>query len=150
MVEAAYWQYVAGLLPADGVGSVWSTERMCRERLAGVRWPDGVTCPRCRDKNVSSLETRKTYVCRNCRYHFTVLTRSLLQSSKLTPQLWFDAAEEYIRWKAARGGRTFTIHAVAEVLGVAYPTARRIRQLLEADIGMGGSGLLVRCICVGT
>lgn len=149
LVEAAYWQHLAALLPTGGVEAAWRTEQMCRDRLAEVRWPNGVTCPRCDDQNVGFLEKRKTYVCRNCRYHFTVLTRSWLQSSKHSPQLWFHAAEEYIRWKATRRGRTLTIHAFSKILGVPYPSARRARMLLEADLGMGGSQLLVRCICVG-
>lgn len=149
LIEAAYWQHLAALLPTGGVAAAWSTEQMCRDRLAKVRWPSGVSCLKCEDRNVSYLTTRKTYVCRNCRYHFTVLTRSLLQSSKQTPQLWFHAAEEYIRWKATRSGRAPTIHAFAEIMGIPYPSARRTRMLLEADLGIGGSRLLVRCICVG-
>lgn len=148
-VEAAHWEKLAELLPADGVAAKWSTQQMCRDRLKDVRWPDGVTCPKCADRHVSYLEARKTYVCKNCRYHFTVLTRSWLQSSKLTPQTWFDAAEVYIRWKAKRKGRAITIDAFADILGVAYPTARRARILLEDDLGIGGSGLLLRCICTG-
>ena len=149
LVEAEYWQHLAALLPAGGVGAAWSNEQMCRDRLVEVRWPNGVTCPKCDDQNVGFLETRKTYVCRNCRYHFTVLTRTWLQSSKQTPQLWFHAAEAYTRWKATRRSRTLTIHAFSKILGVPYPSARRARMLLEADLGLGGSGLLVRCICVG-
>ncbi|MDD9746900.1 MULTISPECIES: transposase [Marinovum] len=148
MFEELHWQRLAGRLPENGVTSVFSTDLLCRKRLAEVRWPGGVTCLECQSQDVGYLEGRKTYHCRNCRYQFTVLTRSLLGSSKLYPQLWFDAAEIYICWRARSGRHDYGLHAFADVLGVAYPTAHRVRKILEKDLALGGTGLLIQCICI--
>ncbi|WP_394357086.1 transposase [Tropicibacter oceani] len=123
---------------------------MCRDRLAAVRWPDGIACLRCKSHDFGFMEKRKTYHCRKCRYQFTVLTKSVLRSSKLSPQLWFEAAEEYIKWRARHGKHNYGLHAFADILGVAYPTAHRARKILESDLGPDGEGLLVRCICNDT
>ncbi|MEQ5872860.1 transposase [Sagittula sp. NFXS13] len=145
--DAAHWKALADRLPEEGVASVWGTDALCRERLAAVRWPDGVGCLRCESSDIGFMAVRKTYHCRECRYQFTALTGSILRSSKLSPQLWFEAAEEYIRWRAKHGSHNYGLHAFADSLGVAYPTAHRARKILESDLGQGGSGLLVRCIC---
>lgn len=96
---------------------------------------------------VGHLTLRKTYHCRNCRYQFTVLTGTLLRSSKLSAQLWFEVADEYIRWRARNSQHDFGLHALAEFMGVAYPTAFRVRKILKQDLGPGGPGLLAMCIC---
>ncbi|NIZ61101.1 hypothetical protein DL239_08940 [Sedimentitalea sp. CY04] len=142
-----YWQTLGQQLPVDGVASTFETESDCRDRLAAVRWPIGVTCLRCDTKNVGYLELRKVYHCRDCRYQFTVLTGTVLHSSKLSPQCWFDAAEEYIRWRAANERYDYGIHALADFLGVPYPTAQRVRKILKQDLAPDGSGLLAKCIC---
>ncbi len=146
-LEQQHWEGLARRLPAGGVSSVLATEIACRDRFAAARWPAGVTCPDCGAGDFSYLEGRKIYCCRACRYQFTILVGSVLQSSKLPVQLWFEAAEEYIRWRAANARRDYGLHAFADFLGVAYSTARRARFILKSDLAPDGAGLLARCIC---
>jgi hypothetical protein len=65
----------------------------------------------------------------------------------LSAQLWFEVADEYIRWRARNSQHDFGLHALAEFMGVAYPTAFRVRKILKQDLGPGGPGLLAMCIC---
>ncbi|WP_417274348.1 transposase [Celeribacter halophilus] len=141
------WKEFEKHLPEGGVAKAFPTKEACRERLASVRWPGGTTCLKCQTQNVGYHTARSVYYCRSCDYQFTAVTGTLLQSSKLHPQLWFEAAEEYIKWRAAHMGHDFGVHAFAEYMGVAYPTAWRMRKILKQDLGIEGGGLLARCIC---
>lgn len=146
--DSQHWVELAQRLPECGVASIFPTDAECRDRLATVRWPAGVTCLKCASKDIGFLEARKTYHCRNCRYQFTVLTGTALHASKLSPQLWFDAAQEYVRWRAKVPGRDFGLQALEEYLGVAYATARKVRGILREDLSPEGAGLLASCICM--
>lgn len=141
------WKALEQHLPEGGVAAVFPTKDSCRERLVAVRWPTGVTCLKCQAQDVGFHTRRTVYYCRNCKYQFTALTGTLLQSSKLPPQLWFEVAEEYIKWRAAYTRHDFGLHALAEFMGVAYPTAARVRKILKQDLAPEGLGLLARCIC---
>ncbi|HEU5458514.1 MAG TPA: transposase, partial [Terracidiphilus sp.] len=37
------------------VNSMFSTDEKCRELLERLRWPEGVTCPRCKDHRISRM-----------------------------------------------------------------------------------------------
>ena len=39
----------------------YSTDEKCREILTKLRWPGGVTCPRCKERKVCYLESRKQF-----------------------------------------------------------------------------------------
>lgn len=147
-LKMQYWIDMEKLLPPDGVAAAFPTDLACRDRMASVLWPDGPVCERCGETSVGYLQSRRTYHCRVCRYQFTVLTGTLLRSSKLSPLLWFQAAEEYVRWRARHGSHDFGIQALAEIMGVAYPTGYRIRRILADDFSPEGPRFLARCICV--
>ena len=47
-------------------------EAVCREFLAGLRWPNGVACPFCQCDKVGHVTTRALWRCKTCRRQFSV------------------------------------------------------------------------------
>ena len=76
---------VTKMFPDDKAASEW---------IAQVRWPDGITCPRCQSENVQTETKHKTmpYRCRSCRRYFSVKTGTAMENSNLGPQVWALAA----------------------------------------------------------
>jgi transposase-like protein len=69
----------------------YSDEEKCRELLARLRWPEGVTCPRCKSKTISRLFTQSKYECSECRYQFSVTAGTIFNDSHLPLETWFMA-----------------------------------------------------------
>src|SRR5258706_298660 len=69
----------------------FSTDDNCRKRLAELRWPDGVACPRCQCKSISCIEDREQYDCNACRYQFSVTSGTIFHDSHLPLIKWFLA-----------------------------------------------------------
>src|SRR5258708_13019489 len=74
------------------VNSRYSTEDKCREQLKRLRWPEGVTCPRCKSKTISRLFTESKFECSDCRYQFSVTVGTVFHDSHLPLTQWFLAA----------------------------------------------------------
>jgi transposase-like protein len=70
---------------------LFSTDEDCREILTRLRWPEGVTCPRCQNKNVWWVESRKQFTCSECSYQFSVMTGTIFNDSHLPLPIWFMA-----------------------------------------------------------
>lgn len=73
------------------VNSSYSTDDRCRELLERLRWPEGVTCPRCKDTRVSRLKEYARYECVGCEYQFTVISGTIFHDSHLPLPIWFIA-----------------------------------------------------------
>jgi len=69
----------------------FSTDEDCREILTRLRWPEGVECPRCKNRNVWWVDSRKQFTCSECRYQFSVTTGTIFNDSHLALPLWFMA-----------------------------------------------------------
>ena len=69
----------------------FSTDEDCREILTKLRWPEGVECPRCRNRNVWWVDSRKQFTCSECSYQFSVTTGTIFNDSHLALPLWFMA-----------------------------------------------------------
>ena len=63
----------------------------CRELLARLRWPEGVTCPRCKDRRISQMKEYARYECSACQYQFTVTSGTIFHDSHLPLPMWFLA-----------------------------------------------------------
>src|SRR5579864_4167536 len=46
-----------------GLMDAYGSEDRCREILEELRWPDGVTCPKCGGSKVSHVSTREQWYC---------------------------------------------------------------------------------------
>jgi transposase-like protein len=73
------------------------TEEQSRKYLESLRWPEGVTCPHCGEKNATEMQGKKhrvgCYQCneKDCREQFTVRNGSILESSKVPYKKWVMA-----------------------------------------------------------
>jgi transposase-like protein len=73
------------------VNNRYSTEDKCREQLKRLRWPEGVTCPRCKSKTISRLFTQSKFECSDCCYQFSVTAGTVFNDSHLPLTQWFLA-----------------------------------------------------------
>jgi transposase-like protein len=56
-----------------------------------LRWPNGVTCPRCESKEHSFISTRKIWFCKGCKKQFTIKVNSIFEDSPLGMDKWMFA-----------------------------------------------------------
>ncbi len=57
-----------------------------------LRWPNGITCPRCGSLEHSFISTRKIWFCKGCKKQFTVKVGSIFEDSPLAMDKWMFAA----------------------------------------------------------
>ncbi len=69
----------------------FSTDEDCREILTRLRWPESVECPRCQNRNVWWIQSRKQFTCSECSYQFSVTTGTIFNDSHLPLPIWFMA-----------------------------------------------------------
>lgn len=96
----------------------FGSEEKCREYLEQVRWPEGVTCPRCGCKSVSTIENRHQYDCNDCRYQFSVRAGTIFHDSHLPLWKWFLAA--YMMIESKKG---VSANQIKREIEVSYKTA---------------------------
>lgn len=73
------------------VTRLFSTDDKCRELLERLRWPEGVTCPRCKDRRISRMAEYARFECSMCQYQFTVTSGTIFHDSHLPLPIWFLA-----------------------------------------------------------
>ena len=73
------------------VNTMFSTDEKCRELLERLRWPEGVTCSRCKDRRVSRMKDYARFECVGCQYQFTVMSGTIFHDSHLPLPIWFLA-----------------------------------------------------------
>ncbi|MGD1052611.1 MAG: IS1595 family transposase [Candidatus Dormibacteria bacterium] len=107
-------------------------EGVCRDFLAALRWPNGVTCIACRSENVGFIRTRSLWRCRACRKEFSVKKGTIFEDSAIPLSKWLPAI-----WLYSAGKKGRSSHQLARDLGVTQKTAwfmgHRIRLALETD-----------------
>jgi transposase-like protein len=96
----------------------FGTDEKCREILTKLRWPEGVTCPRCKERQVCYLEARRQFECSSCGYQFSVTTGTVFNDSHLPLEKWFAAT--YMLCEAKKG---MSACQVQRTLGISYKTA---------------------------
>jgi transposase-like protein len=97
---------------------LFSTDEECREILTRLRWPEGVECLRCHNRNVWWVRSRKQFTCSECSYQFSVTTGTIFNDSHLPLPSWFMAVLLLVE---ARKG--MSANQVKRTLGVSYKTA---------------------------
>ncbi len=117
------------VVEVDQVGSLELTEEECRRFLEGLRWPDGICCPRCEGRTISEIPARRRFYCRDCRHFFSLTSGTAFHNSHLPIWKWFLAIELLLD---AEGG--LPANELQGVLGGSYKTAwfaeHRIRAAL--------------------
>lgn len=108
----------------------FADEKKCRAYLEGLRWPDGVKCPRCQCAKVYRVIERDQFDCDSCRYQFSVTAGTIFNDSHLPLWKWFIAV--YLMMESKKG---MSACQMQRTLKVAYRTAwylcHRIRKAIE-------------------
>jgi transposase-like protein len=115
-------------------------EAKCRAYLEKLRWPNGVSCPRCKGEKIYRIEKRDQFVCAACEYQFSVTVDTIFHDTHLPLVTWFLAT--VLLCEAKKG---MSACQIQRSLGIkTYKTAwylcHRIRKaMLETNKGkLGG------------
>ncbi len=119
----------------------FADEDKCRDYLEGLRWPDGVRCPRCDSDKVSRIVKRNQFDCDSCRYQFSVTAGTLFHDSHLPLRKWFLAVYLLAESKKGISGKQ-----LQRSLGVSYKTAWYLGHRIRAAMGDGVQPLLTGTI----
>lgn len=120
-------------------------EEAAYEFVESKLWPNGATCPRCKETErvgkMGGKSTRiGTYKCYKCRKPFTVKIGTIFESSHVKMHLWLQAI--FLIASSKKGISSNQLH---RTLGVTLKTAwfmsHRIREAMKVDsLGSFGSG----------
>jgi ISXO2-like transposase domain len=112
----------------------FGTEESCERELAQQRWPQGWLCPGCAGGEYSNFRRGRLlyYQCCCCRHQTSLLSGTVLASSKLALRVWFWAAYLLGQAKNNVSGLELSRH-----LGVCYKTAWSIKHKLMEAMWLG-------------
>lgn len=114
----------------DAVYRRFTTEKICREWLAKVRWGDVVVCPHC--GSIIVYKSKGIYHCDECNSNFTPLYGTIFQSTKLPLRKWFAAI-----WLTINNKKGVSSSMLARELGITQKTAwyllNKIRSLVPQE-----------------
>jgi transposase-like protein len=118
----------------------FSTEEACIEYLERLRWPEGVSCPKCSMKKISRIIThgktgkpRRLYQCLECRTQFTVRTGTIFRDSHLPLVMWFRAIA-----LVGTSRREIKANRLKRELNVHYQTASFLLSRIHKAVVSGG------------
>lgn len=110
----------------------FNTDEKCRDLLERLRWPDGVACLRCGDRDVTEIPSRNQYDCKACEYQFSVTTGTIMHDTHLPLYKWFITV-----YLMCESKKAISALQVKRTIGVAYQTAwylcHRIREAMGND-----------------
>jgi transposase-like protein len=96
----------------------FGSDEKCRAQLTALRWPNGVECPRCQSKSISTIAERDQYDCNACRYQFSVTSGTIFHDTHLPLSKWFLAI--YFMTESKKGMSALQIK---RTIAVSYETA---------------------------
>jgi len=118
----------------------------CRTFMVAMRWPKGVTCPRCGSKEVTYLERARVWKCRenHAAQKFSAKVGTIMEDSPIGLDKWLPAI-----WLITNCKNGISSYELARGLGVTQKTAwfmlHRIRLAMQDQAGgtIGGPGQVV-------
>jgi len=109
--------------------------------MVAIRWPDGViTCPRCESAEHSFVKTRRIWICKGCKKHFSVKIGTIMEDSPIGLDKWMTAF-----WMLTNCKNGISSYEMARTIGVTQKSAwfmlQRIREVMKPEKGtkIGGS-----------
>ena len=107
----------------------FADEDKCRSYLEALRWPKGVTCPKCKAKKVYRILKRDQFVCDSCGHQFSVTSGTIFHDTRLPLWKWLVAV--YLMAESKKG---ISACQMQRTLKVSYKTAwylcHRIRKAM--------------------
>jgi transposase-like protein len=91
---------------------------VCLAFVANLRWPNGVTCPRCGSGDHSFLSTRRLWKCKGCKKQFSVKVGTIFEDSPLGLDKWLPAL-----WMVVNCKNGISSYEMARALGVTQKSA---------------------------
>lgn len=98
----------------------FSNADVCRDFVAALRWPDGVTCPRegCGCKDVSFYQNRGVWRCKGCKRQFSVKVGTIFEDSPIGLDKWLPAL-----WMITSAKKGISSYQMGRQLGVTQKSA---------------------------
>jgi transposase-like protein len=96
----------------------FSDPDVCLAFVANLRWPGGVTCPRCGSGEHSFLSTRRVWKCKGCKKQFSVKVGTIFEDSPLGLDKWLPAL-----WMVVNCKNGISSYEMARALGVTQKSA---------------------------
>ena len=111
----------------------------CRALIIQMRWPDGMTCPRCGSEKITYLAKKRVWKCyaKHSKPTFSLKTGTVLEESPLGLEKWLPAL-----WLVVNCKNGISSCELARHLGVTQKTAWFMAHRLRFALTEGGSGLL--------
>jgi transposase-like protein len=100
--------------------------------VAKLRWPNGVTCPRCDAADPSFLSTRRIWKCRGCKKQFSVKVGTIFEDSPLGLDKWLPAL-----WMVINCKNGISSYEMARDLGVTQKSAWFINHRIRLAVQEG-------------
>lgn len=98
--------------------------------MVAIRWPDGITCPRCESDRYSFVKTRRIWICLACKKHFSVKIGTIMEDSPIGLDKWLSAI--WLIVNAKNGISSYEIH---RSIGITQKSAwfllHRIRKAMQ-------------------
>ena len=110
---------------------VFDSEEKCIEHFARLRWPNGISCPRCGCMGkINRLKSRNLWWCGDCKKQFSVKIGSIFEESPIKLQKWFMAI-----WLFTSHKKGISSYQLAKDIGVTQKTAwfmlSRLRMVMD-------------------
>ena len=114
----------------------FGTPDQCLEFIRQQRWPadkfgGGIPCAKCeRVTPHYRVASKKSYSCQVCRSHVFPLTGTIFEKTRVPLPDWF-----FVIWQFSNTRAGFSAKQVEREIGVSYPTALRICNLIRSQLG---------------
>jgi transposase-like protein len=109
----------------------------CLAFVARLRWPDGVTCPRCHAPEPSFLSTRRLWKCRSCKKQFSAKVGTIFEDSPIPLEKWLPAL-----WLVVNCKNGISSYEMGRALGVSQRTAWFMGHRIRLAMHTGSFGKL--------
>jgi transposase-like protein len=96
----------------------YSDPEIAHSFFVSIRWPEGVTCPYCGNKDLSFISTRRVWHCKECKKRFSAKVGTVMEDSPIKLDTWLVAI-----WLITSAKNGISSCEVARALGVCQKTA---------------------------
>lgn len=112
----------------------FSDEAKAHAFVVGMRWPQGVCCPRCGSVKVQCISTRRVWKCKDCteRKQFSVKVGTIFEDSPIPLGKWMVAV-----WMVVNAKNGCSSYEVARALGVTQKSAWFMTQRIRLAMKVG-------------
>jgi len=104
---------------------------VCLNFMVELRWPNGVTCPRCQALEPMFISTRRVWECKGCKKQFSVKVGTIFEDSPLPLDKWLAAI-----WLIANAKNGISSYEIHRSLGITQKSAwfmlHRVRVAMES------------------